>query len=98
MAISRALVVEPEVLLADEPTSELDERNRDLVVEVLRERAERSAVVVVATHDPEVAAMCDEEVHLVDGVVAAGQLETMPTVLDGPGHEHDAFRRPGGAR
>ena len=98
VAIARALVVEPEVLLADEPTSELDERNRDLVVEVLREQAERGAVVVVATHDPEVAAMCDDEVQLVDGVVVGRQLETVPTVLDGPSHEHDAFRRPDGRR
>jgi putative ABC transport system ATP-binding protein len=98
VAIARALVVEPDVLLADEPTSELDEKNRDLVVEVLREQAERGAVVVVATHDPDVAALCDDEVHLVDGQVAGRQLESVPTALEGPGHEHDAFRRPGGAR
>ena len=98
VAIARALVVQPDVLLADEPTSELDEKNRDLVVEVLREEADRGAVVVVATHDPEVAAMCDEEVHLVDGAVAAHLLETVPTAVDGPGHEHDAFRPPDGPR
>jgi len=96
VAVARALVLEPQVLLADEPTSELDEKNRDLVVEVIREQAERGAVVVLATHDPEVAAMCDDEVHLVDGAVQSRQLETVPTAADGPGHEHDAFRRPNG--
>jgi len=99
VAIARALVVDPEVLLADEPTSELDEKNRDLVVEVFRERAERGAVVVLATHDPEVAAMCDDEVHLVDGRVDAAVAPPAPVAVpDGPGHEHDAFRRPGGRR
>ena len=55
------------MLLADEPTSELDEHNRDLVVAELRAEADRGAVVVLATHDPEVADRCDDELHLVDG-------------------------------
>jgi putative ABC transport system ATP-binding protein len=79
------------VLLADEPTSELDEHNRDVVVAEIRAEAERGAVVVLATHDPEVAAMCDEELHLVDGRAVA-----VPVAVGepGPGHEHDLFRRP----
>jgi len=95
VAVARALAVDPDVLLADEPTSELDEHNRDLVVGELRLHADRGAVVVLATHDPEVAALCDEEVHLVDGRVAGPRVETVPTAEDGPGHEHDMFRRPG---
>lgn len=94
VAVARALALEPDVLLADEPTSELDERNRDLVVAEIRLEAERGAVVVLATHDPDVAAMCDAELHLVDGQVAGVPVETVPTTVDGPGHEHDAFRRP----
>ena len=95
VAVARALAVEPDVLLADEPTSELDEHNRDLVVAEIRAEAERGAVVVLATHDPEVAAMCDEELHLVDGRVAGQAVRTVPTVEDGPEHAHDMFRRPG---
>ena len=91
VAVARALAVAPDVLLADEPTSELDERNRDLVVAELRTEAERGAVVVLATHDPEVAALCDDEVHLVDGRLAV-RVEAVP---EQPGHEHDLFRRPG---
>jgi putative ABC transport system ATP-binding protein len=94
-AIARALAVEPDVLLADEPTSELDETNRDLVVAELRVEAERGAVVVVATHDPDVAELCDDELHLVEGRVRGVPVRTVPTVEDGPGHEHDMFRRPG---
>ena len=91
VAVARALAVEPDVLLADEPTSELDEHNRDIVVAEIRAEAERGAVVVLATHDPEVAAMCDEEIHLVDG-----RLVDVPVAVgeSRPAHEHDLFKRP----
>jgi putative ABC transport system ATP-binding protein len=94
VAVARALAVEPDVLLADEPTSELDEHNRDLIVAELRSEADRGAVVVLATHDPEVAELCDEEIHLVDGRPAVSPVATVPTAADGPGHEHDMFRPP----
>jgi putative ABC transport system ATP-binding protein len=95
VAVARALAVRPDVLIADEPTSELDEANRDLVVAELRAEAARGAVVVVATHDPEVADRCDDELHLVDGRAAGRAVRTVPTVEDGPEHAHDLFRRPG---
>jgi putative ABC transport system ATP-binding protein len=94
VAVARALVVEPVVLLADEPTSELDEVNRDLVVAQLRTEAIRGAVVVVATHDPAVAEACDEELHLVDGRV---EMKASPPPAPEPGHENDSFMRPGPA-
>jgi putative ABC transport system ATP-binding protein len=94
VAVARALAAEPDVLLADEPTSELDEKNRDLVVAEIRAEATRGALVVVATHDPEVAEMCDDSIHLVDGQLVAGEPKLVPTTVDGPGHEFDAFRRP----
>ncbi len=95
VAVARALVVEAAVLLADEPTSELDEANRDVVVGQLRMEANRGAVVLVATHDPAVAEECDVEVHLVDGRVDA---PAPPPPPPDPGHEHDVYRRPGAAR
>ncbi|HEV7708014.1 MAG TPA: ABC transporter ATP-binding protein, partial [Asanoa sp.] len=54
-------------VLADEITSELDATNRQKVIDLLREEAFRGAAVVFATHDPEAAAACDAELHLVDG-------------------------------
>jgi putative ABC transport system ATP-binding protein len=60
----------------------------------IRAEALRGAVVVLATHDPDVAAQCDDEIHLVDGRLA----EAAPAgvlVSDEPGHEHDLYRRPG---
>jgi putative ABC transport system ATP-binding protein len=94
VAVARALTLTPDVLLADEPTSELDEVNRDLVVAEIRAEAERGAIVVLATHDPEVAELCDDELHLVDGVASGRPVRTVPTAQDGPGHEYDMFRRP----
>lgn len=66
-AIARGLALHGEVLLADEVTSELDAANRLKVMELLRAEADRGAAVVFATHDPEAAAACDHELHLVDG-------------------------------
>jgi putative ABC transport system ATP-binding protein len=70
VAVARALVTGSPLLVVDEPTSELDSSTRDLVVRALREEADRGAVVVVATHDPDVTVQCDFELHLVDGRVA----------------------------
>ena len=66
-AIARGLALRGDVVLADEVTSELDAANRQKVIELLRAEADRGAAVVFATHDPEAAAACDAELHLVDG-------------------------------
>ncbi|MEV6304092.1 ATP-binding cassette domain-containing protein [Actinoplanes sp. NPDC051861] len=66
-AIARGLALQGAVLLADEVTSELDAANRQRVLELLRAEASRGVAVVLATHDPEAAAVCDRELHLVDG-------------------------------
>jgi putative ABC transport system ATP-binding protein len=66
-AIARGLALRGDVLLADEVTSELDAVNRQRVLELLQAEAQRGAAVVFATHDPEAAAACDAELHLVDG-------------------------------
>jgi len=66
-ALARGLALRGDVVLADEVTSELDAANRVRVLELLRAEARRGAAVVLATHDPEAAAACDDELHLVDG-------------------------------
>ena len=66
-AIARGLALCGDVLLADEVTSELDAANRQRVIDLLRGEAKRGAAVVFATHDPEAAAACDRELHLLDG-------------------------------
>jgi ABC-type lipoprotein export system ATPase subunit len=64
-ALARALVNEPELVLADEPTGSLDAENGASVLELLRGLGRRSVVVV--THEPEVAAVADRVVELRDG-------------------------------
>ncbi len=68
VAVARGLAQQGTVVLADEPTSELDAANRARVVALLRAEADRGAAVVLATHDPEAAAECDAELHLDAGV------------------------------
>jgi putative ABC transport system ATP-binding protein len=68
-ALARGLALRGAVLLADEVTSELDAQNRQRALELLRAEADRGAAIVFATHDPEAAAACDAEVHLLDGLL-----------------------------
>jgi putative ABC transport system ATP-binding protein len=67
VAVARGLAERGAYLLADEPTSELDAGNRSRVMGLLRAEARRGAGVLVATHDPEAAAVCDAEVRLDEG-------------------------------
>jgi len=65
VALARAFVADAAILLADEPTSELDDGNRSIVLAELRAEARRGAIVVVATHDPAVVDACDNH-HVID--------------------------------
>jgi putative ABC transport system ATP-binding protein len=73
VACARGFVVGAGILLADEPTSELDEGNRGVVLAELREEAARGAVVVVATHDPAVVDACDLHFALDEGRLVTAQ-------------------------
>lgn len=73
VAVARALVSEPAVLLADEPTSELDRDLREHVVDELLAEAHRGAIVVMTSHDDEVVAACEARVRLADGRVVDDQ-------------------------
>jgi putative ABC transport system ATP-binding protein len=64
VAVARALVTAADVFLADEPTAELDADNRRLIVSLLIERAHTGAVVVIASHDPDVVDACDDVLDL----------------------------------
>jgi lipoprotein-releasing system ATP-binding protein len=69
-AIARSLVAEPELLLADEPTGNLDRRNGEDILEILRTlNAEQNLTIVMVTHDTAVALQADRMVHLEEGRV-----------------------------
>lgn len=64
IALARALLLQPRVLLCDEPTGNLDPASTEIVLDALREYASSGGVVVVVTHDRAVVAHCDREVRL----------------------------------
>ena len=66
-AIARALVNDPEVILADEPTGALDKKNGEAVMQLLKEANSQGKTVVVVTHDSDIASFCDRKLVLVDG-------------------------------
>lgn len=69
--IARALVNSPPLLLADEPTGALDEKNGDIVLDLLQElRRSRKLTIVMVTHDPRVAERADRIIRLIDGKLA----------------------------
>jgi putative ABC transport system ATP-binding protein len=69
VAIARAVVHWPAVVLADEPTGNLDSRTGAAVLELLRGLADRGQAILMATHSEDAAAVCDRVVHLRDGRV-----------------------------
>ena len=64
LALLRALQLQKPILVLDEATSALDMDSRDKVFRILRERADRGTLIIIITHDRELAAMCDEVLDL----------------------------------
>jgi putative ABC transport system ATP-binding protein len=69
VAVARAVAGEPAILLADEPTGNLDSQNGEAVMELLRELHRGGATICMVTHDPRYAKWADREVKLFDGKV-----------------------------
>jgi putative ABC transport system ATP-binding protein len=80
VAIARAMALGPSVLLADEPTGNLDSATGAAIMDLLlRLRSERGATLVLVTHDPMVARHADREIALRDGrIVSAGDIALTP--------------------
>jgi putative ABC transport system ATP-binding protein len=78
VALARAFVAEPPIVMADEPTGNLDSTNGRLVLDLLLERNRRSGTtLVLVTHDPEVASRADRRIVLKDGLIVE---DTLPEV------------------
>ena len=69
VAVARALAGKPAILLADEPTGNLDSRNGDAVMELLKELHASGATICMVTHDARFAQHADRTIHLFDGRV-----------------------------
>lgn len=70
VAIARALAMEPDIILADEPTGNLDSRNSEKVMQMLIDSCKRiNQTVLIITHDENIAKMADEIIRIEDGKI-----------------------------
>jgi len=76
VAVARALAGSPSVLLADEPTGNLDSHNGRQVMELLGDLHKNGATICMVTHDPNYAHMADRTVHMFDGKIVNEKVET----------------------
>lgn len=73
VAIARAIINEPKILLADEPTGNLDSKNSEIVLQMLRQlNKDLGQTIVMITHNPEATTYFDRVVHMRDGVIVDG--------------------------
>jgi putative ABC transport system ATP-binding protein len=71
VCIARALINDPKIVLADEPTGNLDAANEEIVLRLLRELHQQGRTIVMVTHDPVVARLADRRIELHHGKIAA---------------------------
>ena len=76
VAVARALGGKPAILLADEPTGNLDSKNGEAVMELLQELHREGATICMVTHDPRFARHAERNVHLFDGRIVEESVET----------------------
>jgi putative ABC transport system ATP-binding protein len=75
VAVARALAGDPLILLADEPTGNLDSHNGEAVMTLLRELHKAGSTICMVTHDPRYADFADRQIHLFDGKIVEQQME-----------------------
>jgi putative ABC transport system ATP-binding protein len=78
VAIARALITSPSIILADEPTGNLDSRTSVEVMEILQQLNEQSITIILVTHEPDIAAYCHRVVHFRDGQIIDDQINPNP--------------------
>ena len=72
MAIARALVGNPSILLADEPTGALDQKTGRQVMGLFQQLSDEGRTIIMITHDMNIAAYARRVVHIIDGVLSEG--------------------------
>jgi ABC-type lipoprotein export system ATPase subunit len=87
VAIALALANDPKVILADEPTGNLDSYSSKLVIQLLKSFAEQGKTVIVVTHDGSIARMADMRIQLADGRVKGTRSPIAPTGSATPAHK-----------
>jgi len=77
VCIARALINDPKIVLADEPTGNLDAQNEEIVLRLLRELHQQGRTIVMVTHDPVVARLADRRIELHHGRIAVQEVFSM---------------------
>ncbi len=72
VAIARSLINEPEIILADEPTGNLDSKSGSEIIAILKELHKKGKTLIVITHDPAVAKECERTIKVKDGKIEGG--------------------------
>src|SRR5207245_8372432 len=78
VCIARALINEPKIILADEPTGNLDAQNEQIVLRIIRQLHDQGRTIIMVTHDPVVARLADRRVELRHGHIAVQEAALMP--------------------
>ena len=81
VAVARALGGQPSILLADEPTGNLDSKNSEAVMDLLKEMHTEGTTICMVTHDPRYAGMADRTIHLVDGRIVEETMTARAEVI-----------------
>ncbi len=80
VAIARALVNDPLIIMADEPTGNLDTKSKDEIMGILRQLNDSGKTIVMVTHEPEMAAYASRVIQMRDGVIISDQVRSTPKV------------------
>ena len=79
-AIARSMATNPPIIVADEPTGNLDTKSADVIINLFRQLSRQGKTILIVTHDPELTQFTDRTITLVDGEVASNLLEPQLSV------------------
>lgn len=88
VAVARSVVGDPKLILADEPTGNLDTKNGEDIMNMLRMLQQRGATILMVTHSPQHGERADRIISMLDGQVVAGAQPKLSVVADNSAYEH----------